>query len=558
MTVPNISKLSFYVLLLSVAFAQILAVSAAENNLESDNMDGIVNGTSRKSLQSSEKYLEATVEDISDSEDADYTPPNLDDHDDMESEGSEVSEDEEADIKDDAVLLTFINVLSMAQEAATEAERAKAKASKQPKTYTGNSARSHRRFSAKRKKIASEGHQSFISSWLQVVAQKTNLQVSQTVSESESVGATASVESVSVMDSMNGAINLREEEEESDLSEPSKSEGEFLPKAVTVKQPKQIEEMLQDLRNGQCPHDNDQETLTDITLNALSYQDFPALRHVRAKLIVQAKNKQLDVIFWACISAMTGALNLYLDPELSYSWCEASLLVTKSHGKGSSHARNIRTWIHHFLHHKKLPLHHYGRYSNSILEDEDFAQDIQLHLMEVAKHGYICAQDIVDYITRPEVQGRLGSKKTGISLATAQRWMHKLDWRYGKKQNGMYIDGHEQEDVVKYRKEFLQRWKEYEKRMVMYDNDGNVLTSPSGFPVAQGSCFRLILVTHNESTFYANDQWKNRWNHSSDKATPEQKGEGPSLMISDMVTLDLGRLKDDEEEARTIFKAGKN
>ncbi|KAG1726633.1 uncharacterized protein EDB91DRAFT_1254254 [Suillus paluster] len=51
---------------------------------------------------------------------------------------------------------------------------------------------------------------------------------------------------------------------------------------------------------------------------------------------------------------------------------------------------------------------------------------------------------------------------------------------------------------------------------------------------------------------------KTAGNHSSDKATPEQKGEGPSLMISDMVTLDWGRLKDDEEEACIIFKAGKN
>lgn len=40
MTVPDISKLSFYVLLLSVTFAQILVVSTAENNLDSDDPDG--------------------------------------------------------------------------------------------------------------------------------------------------------------------------------------------------------------------------------------------------------------------------------------------------------------------------------------------------------------------------------------------------------------------------------------------------------------------------------------------------------------------------------------
>lgn len=72
-----------------------------------------------------------------------------------------------------------------------------------------------------------------------------------------------------LQDSVKSAINLQKEEE-SDSGEPSKSEQEFLPKAITVKQQKQIEEMLQDLQNGQHSHDNDQETLTDITLNALS------------------------------------------------------------------------------------------------------------------------------------------------------------------------------------------------------------------------------------------------------------------------------------------------
>ena len=64
--------------------------------------------------------------------------------------------------------------------------------------------------------------------------------------------------------------------------------------------------------------------------------------------------------------------------------------------------------------------------------------------------------------------------------------MRKLDWRYGRKKNGMYIDGHEHEDVVQYRKEFLARWQEYEKWMITYDNDGNVDSTPTGFPVPQG------------------------------------------------------------------------
>jgi hypothetical protein len=104
---------------------------------------------------------------------------------------------------------------------------------------------------------------------------------------------------------------------------------------------------------------------------------------------VKSKDKKLDIVFRGHISAMVSTLNLYLDPELSYTWREASLLVAKSQGNGLSRAWNIRTWLHSFLHYGKLPLHRHGCYSVSILEDEDFAQEIQLHLLEVAKNGYV-------------------------------------------------------------------------------------------------------------------------------------------------------------------------
>lgn len=68
--------------------------------------------------------------------------------------------------------------------------------------------------------------------------------------------------------------------------------------------------------------------------------------------------------------------------------------------------------------------------------------------------------------------------------------------------------------------------------MVTYDDDGNVNSTPMGFPVPQGQRFHLVLVTHDESTFYANDhhksidRHKSMWTHKSDKATPQSKGEG--------------------------------
>jgi hypothetical protein len=311
-----------------------------------------------------------------------------------------------------------------------------------------------------------------------------------------------------------------------------------------------VKELLEDLKQQKNLKDNSPETETDRALNGLCYKDFPALHRAKAELTLKSKDPKLDVFFRHRITGMVGTLNLHLDPQLSYTWRQASLLAAKAAGHGINHTRNLRTWIRNYLHSGKLPLHRLGSYHSSILEDEDFANDIQLHLMELSKNGYIRAQDVVDYVASPEVQERLGSKARGISEWTARRWLKRLEWRYGRTKKGMYVDGHEREDVVKYREEFIARWKEYSKRFVTVDRTGAVDSTPTGFadiPANQGRCFRLILVTHDESTFYANDRRKTKWSHSSTTAVAERKGEGQSIMISDFLTIEWGRLKDGEE-----------
>ncbi|KAJ7169336.1 hypothetical protein C8R43DRAFT_1103535 [Mycena crocata] len=84
---------------------------------------------------------------------------------------------------------------------------------------------------------------------------------------------------------------------------------------------------------------------------------------------------------------------------------------------------------------------------------------------------------------------------------------------------------------------------------------------PDGF-VLQGKFkdqpFRIILVTHDESTFYANARRNVGWTHKAAKGKPEPKGEGESIMVSDFLTLEWGRLVNEEDEARLFFRAGKN
>jgi hypothetical protein len=157
------------------------------------------------------------------------------------------------------------------------------------------------------------------------------------------------------------------------------------------------------------------------------------------------------VFFRSRITGMVGTLNLYLDPELSYSWQEASFLVSKTAGHGMNHARNLRHWILRFLNSGKFPLHCFGTFNLSILQDEDIAQAIQLHLLEIGKTRFIRAQDIVDYIAKPEVQEKLAGKaRTTNHHHTACCWLKILNWQYTRKKNGMYVDGHEHDDVIQY------------------------------------------------------------------------------------------------------------
>ena len=65
---------------------------------------------------------------------------------------------------------------------------------------------------------------------------------------------------------------------------------------------------------------------------------------------------------------------------------------------------------------------------------------------------------------------------------------------------------------MEYRKGFVQRFKQYECRFHTWDDKGNELPHPSGFhvPGAVG-CFCLVLIMHDESTFYQNDQRQILW-----------------------------------------------
>ena len=108
-----------------------------------------------------------------------------------------------------------------------------------------------------------------------------------------------------------------------------------------------------------------------------------------------------------------------------------------------------------------------------------------------------------------------------------------------------------------------------------WNDSGCELPRPNGFPVPNGLPFQLILITYDESTFYQNDRRKVMWAQETSRPTPQPKGDGQLIMVSDFLTSEWGRLRDSDEcvhcplpsfffylpffkKAQVIFKAGKN
>lgn len=291
------------------------------------------------------------------------------------------------------------------------------------------------------------------------------------------------------------------------------------------------------------PNDDVAQQLVDNTLALL--RDRVGLQAAQSKLKLTAHSKKLDTVLSGRILVMSRLLNLFLDDSLGYTWAKAAEVVATAEGRGKTYARTIRRWVLTFIRTQDLPMYQHKAHS-TLLNNEDMAHELKLALSERAKSGFLTASDVVQVVSSPNMQAHFveaGIQKSSISESTARRWLSNLGWRYGRHQNGMYVDGHERDDVVEYRKKFVERFKEYEQRFHSWDELGD---KEDNVPVPgtdlQGQS-HLVLITHDESIFYQNDQRQIHWGCPGQSGVPKPKGEGLSLMISDFLTPDWGRLR---------------
>ncbi|KEP44868.1 hypothetical protein V565_359630, partial [Rhizoctonia solani 123E] len=126
----------------------------------------------------------------------------------------------------------------------------------------------------------------------------------------------------------------------------------------------------------------------------------------------------------------------------------ASKLAAVAAGQTTFAADATRRRLQEFRRTKTLPTHLYGKANDSVIADEELADAVKVHLRAIGK--YMKAQDILGFFGTPEAQKFTHLINKPPTLRTAQNWMHKLGYRWGKERRGMFADGHVRKDVVDY------------------------------------------------------------------------------------------------------------
>src|SRR5436190_23942951 len=229
--------------------------------------------------------------------------------------------------------------------------------------------------------------------------------------------------------------------------------------------------------------------------------------------------------------------------------------------KGVYCARTIKKWTKYWLENKTIPISIQGCHqkTKSFIDDDDIINDSLTFIRQ--NSGKITPKNFQQFINL-KFLSKIEWKKS-ITLKTARIWLKKLGLVPQSKKKGIYFDGHERDDVLKYREKFLKEMKELEQFMPTFI--GNEMTQLN--PEIPSNQKLHIFITHDECLFYANDDRPIVWAPIGEPPL-RKKGHGKSIMVSDFLLETIGRLKLTPEqsllnpnipvEARKFLKPGKN
>ncbi len=219
-----------------------------------------------------------------------------------------------------------------------------------------------------------------------------------------------------------------------------------------------------------------------------------------SKILPLSKLNQLMIISCFATLRLKGYSRTQSSIEVARQWHE---------GGGNWFARRVRALARHYQVFKRLPVERRGGAGNtrSWLHDESVKKST-LNWLTSQKTGKVTPQKLAHALNEALFPELNITPKSPISECTARRWLIKLGWRRTLVQKGVYMDGHEREDVVDYRKNvFLPAVTEFEKRMSRFEGPEMKRINPE---LEEGQP-RIIALYHDECCFHANDDARNLW-----------------------------------------------
>ncbi|GES72956.1 hypothetical protein RCL_jg15606.t1 [Rhizophagus clarus] len=317
---------------------------------------------------------------------------------------------------------------------------------------------------------------------------------------------------------------------------------------------KKVQENLNDEMQDINIHD-DEEVNGKNNDQSIKYASF--INQIEDKLKI--KDQQLTPGYKMRLKAVQYYFQLL---RKGHAKLKASQIVAELLNRGLWFARCVRSWAKAFKNYGDIPKDNRGQHlkGSSILDDEDIQLKVASYLRQ---HKFdITVDSFLDFISE-EILPSVGiENKTTISKKTATRWLKKMGFIFSRYAKGIYVDRHEREDVVAYRKEFLEVMDRYQKLMPKFIGEKcEIQVNPE---LKNGERLH-ILVTHDETTFQSNDGQKSGWRPKNEQPL-RKKRQGRSIHVSDFLTDTIGRLKlssdvvDDgiPHEARVIINPGKN
>ena len=176
---------------------------------------------------------------------------------------------------------------------------------------------------------------------------------------------------------------------------------------------------------------------------------------------------------------------------------------------------------------------------HSLIKNDEFCQSARKYVRENA-----CVRGEPNLTSEMFRRWIKTEHNCDVSGETARKWLHTLGFKQVTHTKGVYFDGHEREDVVAYRKTFVEKLSNLDRRCIYSGHE----------PILYPNEKPLIIVHHDESTFYANADQSCYW--ADDSVTIlKQKSLGQSIMVSDFIEeCSNDYLEYDGEQARLLLE----